>query len=299
MLLDYITTMGNFDAEYIKTGLYANGYFDMYNVGTADLSNAESINLLKNTRVSMVDTDNNGNIIYECQYAPGLGILNSGKPLLPGCEIKLSFDRAKAELALIQSDASKEVNLESTVIKLTNLSAKARYYSSPILRNSFAKINDSPIQYKYDECTCYLKNLPRGETSIRLNNIIGGLTPSHIFCGIIESKALTGELDFSATRFQRHGVNEIDLTLNGYSLAGFPISNTNGSALPAYMKWLATTNRQFNNNCAGQIEPLDFKRYHYIYAHKFEGEPTDQGWIGLNLQLEKAFEDNMTMGKCL
>lgn len=296
MLLDYITTLGNFDAPYIRTGLYANGYFDLFNVGTDALSNTESRKLIQDSRISLVDSQTGGAKIYECEYSPGLGVLNSKKPLLPGCEIKLSFDRAKAELALIQVDKTKEIDLGSGVLKLTNLSVKARYFSSPSLRNYFSSINDKPLHYYYDESSVYLKNLPKGETNIRLNNIIGGLTPSHLFCGIIESDALNGNLELSTTQFERHGVKEMDLTLNGQSLAGFPISNTNGSAMPAYMKWLKTTNRQFNNACSGQIEPMDFKRYHFIYSHKFEGEPTDQGWLGVDLKLDAPFEENFTLG---
>ena len=296
MLLDYITTLGNFDAPYITSGLYANGYFDLYNVGTAEISNQESRSLLDDSRVSLVDSAVDGSKIYECIYAPGLGLLNSNTPLLPGCEIKLSFDRAKAELALIQIDKNTEVNLGSGVLKLSNLSVKARYYSSPSLRNYFSTISENPIKYCFDECSVYLKNLPKGESNIRLNNIIGGLTPSYLFCGVIESEALNGNLEFSTTKFERHGVKEIDLTLNGQSLSGFPIQNTNGSALPAYMKWLKTTNREFNNNCSGQIEPLDFKRYHFVYGHKFEGEPTDQGWLGVDLKLDSPYDSNYTLG---
>ena len=296
MLLDYITTMGNFDAPYIRSGLYANGYFDLFNVGSAEISNQNSLQLLKDSRVSLVDSTDDGNYIYDCVYAPGLGILNSKKPLLPGCEIKLSFDRAKAELALIKIDKNTDVDLGSGVLKLTNLSVRARYFSSPSLRSYFSTISDNPINYSFDETSVYLKNLPKGESNVRLNNIIGGLTPSNLFCGIIESDAINGDLELSTTKFQRHGVKEIDLTLNGQSLAGFPIQNTNGSALPAYMKWLKTTNREFNNSCSGQIEPLDFKRYHFVYAHRFEGEPTDQGWLGIDLKLDRPFDQNYTLG---
>ena len=296
MLLDYLTTLGNFDAPYIRSGLYANGYFDLFNVGTAALSNSDSVKLIQDSRVSIVDSQTDGTQVYEFAYAPGLGILNSNMPLLPGCEIKISFDRAKAELALVKIDSAKEVNLDTGVLKLTNLSVRARYFSSPSLRNLFSSINENPIHYNYDECSVYLKNLPKGETNIRLNNIIGGLTPSHLFCGVIESDALNGDLELSTTKFERHGVKEMDLTLNGQSLAGFPITNTNGSGLPAYMKWLKTTNRQFNNSCSGQIEPMDFKRYHFLYAHKFEGEPTDQGWLGVDLKLDKPYDTNFTLG---
>ena len=292
-LIDYITIIGNFDCGYIKTGLYSSGYFDMWNIGTHEITSSEEIKaLIDQNRASVVDNEDDADeIIYEFMLCPSTGILNCPIPLVPGCELKLSFDRAKAELALIGSAST-----DSSVLTLKNLHLKAKYYSSPYLRTFFSKIDNNDINYRYDECSVYLKNLPQGETIVRLSNVIGGLTPRYIFCGVIESAALNGDFSLSSTRFQRHGVKELDLSLNGYSCNGFPIINNNGSAVPAYNKWLHSTNRFFNNKCAQQISPLDFKRFHFIYSHKFEGEPTEQGWIGLNIKLETAFTENYTLG---
>ena len=288
-----MNTVGNFDTSFIESGLYSNGYFDLYNVGTAEYV-ADNSETIKRSRVSVVDNDEGTDQLFEFQYSPGVGILNSSTPLVPGCEVKLSFDRANLQLALIQKTTS-ELDLTKK-LALTNLYCKARYFSSPYLRTKFQAIQDNDLHYHYDECSVYLKNLPKGETTIRLNNVFGGSTPSHIFCGIIRSEALSGDFKLSATRFQLHDVREIDLTLNGYSVSGFPIQNVNGSALSAYTKWLKTTNRRFNNRCGQQITPVDFKNFHLIYSHAFEGDQTEQGWIGIELKLKKAYDTNYTLG---
>ena len=255
---------------------------------------ADRTETIKKSRVSVVDNEEGKDQIFEFQYSPGVGILNSSKPLVPGCEVKLSFDRANVQLALIQKTAT-ELEL-SKKLSLSNLYCKARYYSSPGLRTKFQSIQDNDLHYHYDECSVYLKNLPKGETNIRLNNVFGGSTPSYIFCGISKSEALSGDFNLSATRFELHDVAEIDLTLNGYSVCGYPLQNINGSALSAYTKWLKTTDRKFNNTCGQQITPVDFKNFHYIYSHAFEGDQTEQGWIGIELKLKKAYENNYTMG---
>ena len=295
-LIDYLTILGNFDTNYMESGLYSNGYFDLYNIDTKDIV-ADSNGTIGRSRVSVVDNRKDDDQIFELQYAPGVGLLNSAVPLLPGCEVKLSFDRATVQLALVQKTLD-EIQLDKK-LALTNLYCKARYYSSPYLRRKFDSIKEKDLHYNYDECSVYLKNLPKGETNIRMNNIFGGNTPTHIFCGVIRSEALTGNSQLSATRFQRHFVKEANLTLNGYSCSGYPLSNVNGSALPAYMKYLQTTNRKFNTDCGRQIAPLDFKNFHFLYSHEFEGDQTEQGWIGLELKLEKPFEDNFTLGKLL
>ena len=272
----------------------------MWNVGTAELeASADILAEIRQERTTLSDIDDNATTTpYEFLLNPCSGILNSPMPLLPGCELKLSFDRAKIELSsiAIKSDDSTAA-IDGTVVELKNLYLKAKYYSSPYIRNYFATIEDHDIKYNFDECSCYLKNLPTGETNIRLSNVIGGLTPKYIFAGVIQSKSLSGDFLLSSTRFERHGIKEFDLSLNGYSCNGFPLTVANGSSIGVYNKWLQSTNRFFKNQCGTQISPLDFKRFHYIYSHKFDGEQTEQGWLGINLMLENAYTENYTLGK--
>ena len=172
------------------------------------------------------------------------------------------------------------------VLPLKNVYLKARYYSTPFLRNYFETIENNEISFKYDELSVYCKNLPQGDTTIRMSNIIGGNTPKYLFAGIIESSALTGDYKKSSTSFKRHGVCEFDLTLNGYSCHGFPLSSQNESPIQVYDKFIQTTNRKFANGCSKQVTPSDFKTFNYLYSHKFEGETSEAGWLGVNIKLE-------------
>ena len=64
-----------------------------------------------------------------------------------------------------------------------------------------------------------------------------------------------------------------------------------------YENFLRKTNRLFNPSCDRQMEISDFNKFHYLYAHKFDGEISDSGWIGATIKLEKGFDENMTLGK--
>ena len=86
------------------------------------------------------------------------------------------------------------------------------------------------------------------------------------------------------------------LTLLGYSCSGFPIVNQNKSPIMVYDKFLQSTNRNFQNKCAEQILPSDFKEFSFIYSHKFEGETAETGWLGINIKLEQAYQENYTLG---
>lgn len=294
-LVDYIQMIGNFNPEYIATGFYSAGYFDPWNIDTADLVAQEQLAAITDSRQSL--RSSTGNVVtYDLLFRPPAGILNSAKPLMPKKELVLSFDRAPSELGLINKKADSNEPLAGKVLPLKNVFLKARYYSTPFLRNYFSTIEKQDISFQYDEVAVYCKNLPQGDTVIRMPNIIGGNTPKYLFAGVIEASALNGNYTKASTAFKRHGVCEFDLTLNGYSCHGFPLTSQNESPIQVYDKFLSTTNRKFQNACPKQVSPSDFNSFGYLYAHKFEGEVSETGWIGVNLKLENAYQENYVLG---
>jgi len=296
-LVDFIQMVGNFTPEYAATAFHGSGYFDPWSLDASDIAEPERLSGLEGTRKSLrVSTGNM--VTYDLLFRPPSGILNSAKPLMPKKEIILSFDRATSELGLINKSSESEGVLAGKVLPLKNVFLRARYYSTPFLRNYFSTIENGEISFNYDECSVYHKNLPQGDSIIRLANIIGGNTPKYLFAGIIESDALMGDYTKCSTAFKRHGVSEFDLTLNGYSCHGFPLMSVNQSPVQVYDKFLKATNRSFRNSCSKQISPSDFSNFAYLYAHKFEGESTESGWLGINLKLENAFDKNYVLGKC-
>ncbi len=290
--------MGNFSPDYIGTGFYTAGYFDCWNLDTEDLLEKEALDKAKKSRDTLSSSSSLTHNTYNFIFRPACGILNSTKPLTPKSELIISFDRCIADMALVNT-ADEDETFAGKVLQIKNATLTATYYSSPFLRNYFSTISTRDICYNYDEMSVFLKNLPKGDTTIRLSNIIGGNTPKYLFAGLIESDALTGNLKKSATRFMRHGVREFDLTLNGYSCSGFPLVNVDNSPLFAYSKFMKTTGRHFINNCGGQIKPVDFRDFHFLYSHDFAGEPVETGWIGVNLKLEQVYESNYTLGTTL
>ena len=295
-LVDFIQMIGNFTPEYAATAFYGAGYFDPWNIDTTDLASPTVLGKVESTRSSLRASTGNS-VTYDLLFRPPSGILNSSKPLMPKKELILSFDRATSELGLINKSSESESSLAGKVLPLKNVFLRARYYSTPFLRNYFNTIETREISFNYDECSVYHKNLPQGDSVIRLSNIIGGNTPKYLFAGIIESDALTGDYGKSSTAFKRHGVSEFDLTLNGYSCHGFPLTSVNQSPVQIYDKFLKATNRSFQNSCSKQVSPSEFAKFSYLYAHKFEGESTESGWLGVNLKLENAFDKNYVLGK--
>ena len=86
----------------------------------------------------------------------------------------------------------------------------------------------------------------------------------------------------------------MNITLNGNSVNGYPVSLKNGSAILPLQKFLSVTDRHYNIDAGETLSVGQFKDS-WIWSHKFEAEASSQGWIGVNFTLEKAYTENMSM----
>lgn len=274
------------------------GYFDQWNVSTSDITgdNSGVLATIETSRDAFAKTSDNQWAIYDLLFRPPVGILNSVKPLLPKTEMVISFDRAVSDLAMISKTVNGENPLENQVLELENVFLRANYYSSPYLRNYFDTISEKEISYRFDETQVLCKNLPQGMKNIRFPNIIGGNTPSYLFAGIIESSALMGNNQLSSTAFKQNNVLELDITLDGVSVSGFPIKTDDGIPVLAFDSYLKATHRSFNNAVSETIPISDFANFHFLYGHRFSGDISQSGWIGCNLKLSEEYETNYCLG---
>ena len=122
----------------------------------------------------------------------------------------------------------------------------------------------------------------------------GGNVPDHIFVAILPQSSLHGDLDKSSTFFQRHSVTEMNITLNGASVNGYPLSCKHGSPIVPFQKFLEVTQRFYNIEAGQSLKVMEYESA-WLWAHTFEGEPVSQGWIGINFTLEQEFKENMMM----
>ena len=139
-----------------------------------------------------------------------------------------------------------------------------------------------------------VKNIPNNETEIRFDNLRGGKVPECLFIALIPQRNLNGDLADSSTHFQWNSVLEMNISLNGNSVNGYPIACKHGSPVQALQKFIQTTGRHYNIHSPGTLDLTEFKSS-WIWSHKFEGESSSRGWISVNFTLGKAFTENMQM----
>ena len=82
------------------------------------------------------------------------------------------------------------------------------------------------ITYKYDDLTTKIRSIPLNDRRVRIENLVGGNTPLHLFAGITETKLLNGSNSTETISFLQNGVKSFDVLLNGRSCHGFPLVYT-------------------------------------------------------------------------
>ena len=113
-MYDWLQKFGNFNPEYIATAFQPEGYFDVHNFN--NLSDDDKTKLVILRRESSTLDDDK--YTYEFIFIPNAGFLNENKPLAPGCELKLTFDRLEADSSLIK--VGNDDPLTNKVIQLKN-----------------------------------------------------------------------------------------------------------------------------------------------------------------------------------
>ena len=285
-MADYLQKIGNFSVKALET-FCTEGYFDMYNFGKEDIIiNSASIQA-RRERSSLVKSNKRR---YEFEFSPTNGFLASPDLLMTNCELKLSFDRSSAKHTLIQL-ADGELGGE---LEILDCYALTEYISSNSIQEHFSKIQSEPILYEYEETEVLIKSLPTDDTTIRIDNIRGGNTPKYLFAGVLPTKLLQGEWNDCCTRFQQNHVVEFNISLNGNSVNGYPLSVTENLPCYALSKFNSVTSRHHNVFAGALIDDTLFK-YNFLWSHKFEAESTSSGWIGIDLKLARAWTEPMSL----
>ena len=272
--------MANFDSYMIQSGFVTEGYFDNFNYD-AKLIKEES-GSIKMRRTWGMQAKNNI-MRYEFAFSPNTGFLASPDLLLKDTELKISFDRTSAAAALLEVG---DVNSQCNFIEIKDCYAVTEYVSSPAIRDYFNSIEHRPFVYQYEEVDVMVKNLPLNETDIRFDNIRGGQLPSFVFIGLIPQDALNGSFELSSTSFKCQNVTDMNITLNGNSVHGYPMVIKDNSPIFPLQKFIDTTNQLYNASCGSCLTVPDYD-CNFIHAHGFEGEMSTTGWIGVNFKLSE------------
>ena len=274
----------------IQSGFMAEGYYDSYNMD-ADKLKIESGGMKERRQQGASLSADNSIIRYEFVFTPNTGFLASPDLLLKDTELKISFDRTNPGTSLLETA---QVLTECKYLEIKDCFAVTEYVSSEAIRDYFEIIEQRPFVYEYEEVEVLVKNLPLNETDIRFDNIRGGALPYYMFIGLIPQSALNGDFQLSSTNFKCHNLTDLNITLNGNSVHGYPINIKNNSPIFPLQKFLDVTGQLYNSETGSATRVIDFE-YNFLHAHLFEAESSETGWISVNFKLSSAPVQPMSM----
>ena len=143
-LIDYISKLGNFNGKCLETCFSQEGMSDLYNFNKTNLASNPNMVTIRNRGASSAD----GKRRYEFAYVPNIDFLADVYPLNKSVELKISFDRAPYQCALIETETP--TFAESGSIPIHDCHALIDFVSSPFYRNYFASIESTPTTYSYE-----------------------------------------------------------------------------------------------------------------------------------------------------
>ena len=291
---DYIYKYGNYNKGAIESLCQSEGYFDVWNVDHAVMKTVteSKLGIGYEHRQLKTSTQSSDTIKYYFTFVPNFGFLRDTQPLMKNCEIKLKFDRAKSQISFVKKDETGEAF--PVYLEIVDCVAQTEWVSSPALRAHFEKIDNAPIEYRFDECQIYLKNIPQEQKTVRVNQIRSGNLPSHIFAGIIDSDALNGSVDKSSTDFQCHGVERFNISIDGTNVNGYPIKVESGSPMYPFVKFNDTLDKLSNISCAGGFTLAEFT-HNFLWSHHFQAEQSSTGWINIDIDFKTPLTDAKTL----
>jgi len=114
----------------------------LYNFSTVQLSTKGSESIIARRKNQGVTIGNK--VIYEFVFIPNSGFLNSNLPLMTNCELKLSFDRVNADVALVEYDSVTE-DQSGQPLTIKDCVAITEYIASDKLEKHFMKVDHNPI----------------------------------------------------------------------------------------------------------------------------------------------------------
>ena len=229
------------------------------------------------------------------------GILNCPQPLVPNTEVKFSFERVPATYSLFFTSTTETAPTaldNGKAVTINDAFLELEYVSSPYLRNLNASIIEKPLTYHYDDCQIYMKDVTKGSQSFRVNSLCGGLTPEYVFAGFLPSKCLDPDFVTTSLTFKDPGVREACITLNGALVQGYPISAlTPDSMIQFYCRFMDTIGKTKLTSSAGSLSFYTFKEEFMLLSHRFEGEQSDEGWIGFDIKFSSPTTRDYTFGE--
>ena len=225
---------------------------------------------------------------YEIVMPIDSTIFNSEDLLPSGQKLTLSFERAETKYSTLITDPGATVTGIDKVLELDDVYLMIPYVEDDKLKRKESNWVNRPIKLKYDHYQMQRFTLPDGSASVRLSNVINGKLPKTLLFGIMKETWYQGSFTESSTLFNKHGLKELDLQIDGNSVPGMPVKMSNDCVSIPYSRL-----KSLSNN--GTLNLAHFEQFHFIHCATI-GQ--SEGSITFEMSFDSAVSTGLVLIVC-
>ena len=229
-------------------------------------------------------------------FRPHLDLFMQPRPILENVDIRLRLTRTPAEFCLMaEAGKSYKITIEHAlfVVRTVKLNTAVAIHHRNALQHNGKAL------YPHRRVEMQSFTIPSGVLSHTRSNIVTGRLPRRIIVVLTTNQAFNGVYSRSYCRFQPHGVNKINLLVNGRSLptSGYTpqFTNTEGSGVNCSRCFhaLSSVCKMTNTDSGNGITRRAFEDGYTMFAFMLFEDWSDESF-GLvhegNVQLEMRFD---------
>ena len=276
----YFNTIVNYQKATITSGCETMGIFDFSCMDQTYISQlGDYATWIKDRNGRFNDFD------YEIMMPLQNSIFNSDNVLPSNLKWSVCFERAKAELSCLITEANKTIPAKyiDPVLDLTDIYLTVPYLEDRKTMERELNWSKKAIGLSYDHYDIHRFVLPSGSKISRLNNILNGDLPKAIVFGVMKEDAYMGHFEKNATLFTRHAVKKLDIQVDGNSVPGCPYELSKKHMAVPYTRFLDLVGQNFNPNCNGVMTLFDFDGFHFLHCANLLNQT---GSLTLELEFE-------------
>lgn len=170
---------------------------------------------------------------------PLFDLATSPNVLVPGLELKLTFEKNRAAIPLMCPDNNKNYKIRFTDVTLTCRRHTIPDPSSPFMTS----INERKLHYPINRCVTRMRQIREGFAKHTISHISNGQTPYHIFCALVSDDQLTN-INSNPILLGTHGLKSFQLTKNSkqYPKRELEVSGAGVNKIRTYKYFLEQVN---------------------------------------------------------
>jgi hypothetical protein len=230
-------------------------------------------------------------------FRPHVDLFMQERPILENVDIRLRLTRAPAELCLM---ADNDQTYKVSILKAMFIVRTVKLNTPVVIGHKQKLEHNGRALYPHRRVDMQSFTIPTGVLSHTRPNVVTGVLPRRIIVALTTNKAFNGVYDRSYCRFQPHGLNKINLLLNGRSIptSGYTphFTSKNGTGVNCIRCFnaLSTVCKMTHTNTGNGITRRAFEDGYTMFAFTLFEDWSDTTF-GLvhegNVQLEIRFAE--------